>query len=52
MDRICHLLSSIVEFSEQIVFGSYESKVIVDNSENEHICSEEYIFTDNIDPLS
>ena len=30
---------------------SYGSSVIVDNSANDNICSEEYMFTDKIDPI-
>ena len=47
-DRICHILSPILESSEQFKFDSDGSSVIVDNSENAHILSEEYMFTDNI----
>ena len=48
-DRICHILSSRVDYSEHIGFDSDGSTVIVDNSENSHICSEEDMFNDNID---
>ena len=50
-DWICHILSSWVESSEQVGFDSNGSTVIVDNSENDHICSEEDMFTDKIDPI-
>ena len=38
-DRICHILSSRVESSEQVVFDSDGSSFIVDNSTNSHILS-------------
>ena len=47
---MCHILSSIMEYSEQVGFVSGGSSFIVDNSDNAHIFSEEYMFTDNIDP--
>ena len=47
-DSICHILSSRVESSEQVGFDSYGSSSIVDKSENDHIFSEEYMFTDKI----
>ena len=47
-DRICNILSSRVEYSEQVGFESDVSSVIVDNSENTHILSYEYMFTDKI----
>ena len=50
-DRIFHILSSIVEYSEQILFDSYRSKVIIDNSANAHKCSEKFMFTDKIEPI-
>ena len=50
-DRIYHIISSIVEFSEQFLFDSDVSKFMVDNSVNEHIFSEEDMFTDNIYPI-
>ena len=40
-----------MESSEQVVFDSDGSSVIVDNSENDHTRSEEYMFTDKIDPI-
>ena len=50
-DRICHILSSRVEYSEQFGFDSDGSSVIVDNSDNSYIRSEEYIFNDKIEPI-
>ena len=47
-DRICSILSSRVKSSDHILFYSYVSTDIVDNYENSHILSEEYMFTDNI----
>ena len=41
-----------MESLEQVGFYSYEPTFIVDNSENAHICSEEYMFTDKINPIS
>ena len=38
-DKICDILYSIVEPSEQVRFGYNWLSVIVDNSENSHICS-------------
>ena len=43
---ICHILSSRVEHSEQVGFDSDGSSIIVDDSENAHIWSDEDIFTD------
>ena len=40
-----------MEFSEQVGFYSDGSYVIVDNYSNSHICSEEYMFTDKIEPF-
>ena len=40
-DRMCHIISSRLESSEKVGFGSDGSSFIVDNSENSHICSEE-----------
>ena len=40
-----------MELSEQVVFDSNGSSVIVDNSENSHIWSEEDMFTYNIEPI-
>ena len=40
-----------MESSEQVVFYSDGSSVIVDNSENAHTCSEEDMFTDKIYPI-
>ena len=45
-DGICHLLSSRVEFSEQVW-----STVIVDNSENAQIFLEEDMLTHKINPV-
>ena len=50
-DRICHILSSRVDYSEHIGFDSDGSTVIVDNSENSHVYSEEYMLLENIDPI-
>ena len=50
-DRICHILSSMMESSEQVGFDSDSSSVIVDNSANDHRCSEEYIFTVKTEPI-
>ena len=36
-DRICHILSSRVESSEQVEFEYYGLSVIVDNSVNAHV---------------
>ena len=47
-DRIFHILSSRVKSSDQVIFDSDGSSVIVDKSANDHICSEEDMFTDNI----
>ena len=49
--RICHILSPRVEYSYQVGFDSDGSSVIVDNSYNAHIWSEEDMFTDKIDPI-
>ena len=48
---ICHILSSRVESSEQVRFDSDESSLLVDKYANAHICSEEEMFTENIDPV-
>ena len=40
-----------MESSEQVVFDSDGSTVIVDNSANYHIRSEEDMFTDMIEPI-
>ena len=40
-DRICHIISSRVESSEQVVFEYDGSPVIVNNSATAHIFSEE-----------
>ena len=50
-DRICHMLYSRVGSPEKNGFDSYGSSLIVDNSENDNICSEEYMFTEKIDPI-
>ena len=42
------MLSSRVVYPERNVFYSYVLSFIVDNSENDHICSAEEIFTDKI----
>ena len=36
-NRICHILSSTVESSEEVVFDSVGSSFMVDNFENAHI---------------
>ena len=46
--RIYHIISSIMESSEKNGFDSNESTVIVDNSDNSHIRSEEDMFSENI----
>ena len=48
---ICHILSSRVEYSEQVGFDSNGSSVIVDNSDNAQIYSEEDIFTGKLEPI-
>ena len=50
-DRMYHILSSRAESSEQFIFDSDGSKVIVNNYENAQICSEEDVFTYKIDPI-
>ena len=40
-----------MNYTEQVVFDSYGSTVIADNSEDVQILSEEDIFTDKIDPI-
>ena len=50
--RIGHILSSRLKLSQQVRFNSYGSSYIVDKYENDHVCSEEYIFTDKIDPIT
>ena len=40
-----------MESSEQFEFDSDGLSVIVDNSANAHICSEEDMFDDKIDPI-
>ena len=50
-DWMCHIISPRVESSEEDIFDSDGSSVIVDNSENSHICSEKDMFTDKIDPI-
>ena len=40
-----------MESSEKVVFDSDGSSVIVDNSENDHILSEEYMFNEKIDAI-
>ena len=46
--RIWHILSSRVESPEQVVFYPDVSSLIVDNSTNYHIRSEEYMLTEKI----
>ena len=50
-DRICHIISSRVEYSEQVWFEYDVLKVIFENSANSHIFSEEDILTDKIEPV-
>ena len=50
-DRICNILSSRVESSEQVGFESDGSSVIVDKSENYQILPEKDMFTDKIEPI-
>ena len=50
-DIICHIIYYSVGSSEQVGFESDMSSVIVDNSENAHIFSEEDMFTDKIEPI-
>ena len=40
-----------MEYSEQFGFDSDGSSVIVDNSDNSYIRSEEYIFNEKIEPI-
>ena len=40
-----------MESLEQVGFNSDVSSVIVDNYDNSHICSDEDIFTDKIEPI-
>ena len=40
-----------MEYSEQVGFDSNGSSVIVDNSDNAQICSEEDIFTGKLEPI-
>ena len=40
-----------MEYSKQVGFDPDGSSVIVDNSKNSHICSEEIIFTEKIEPI-
>ena len=40
-----------MEYLEQILFDSDGTSLIADNSSNDYICSEEDIFTDNIEPI-
>ena len=40
-----------MELSEQVIFDSSGSSLIVDNSSNAHIFSEEDMFTDKIEPI-
>ena len=49
-NKICQILYSIVESSEQILFYSDGSAFIADNSANAQICSEE-VFSDKIDHI-
>ena len=49
--KICHKVSSWVYFPEQVLFDSDGSSVIVDNYANDHICSYEDIFAENIEPI-
>ena len=46
---MCHIISSRVEYSEQVGFDSDGSTFIVDNYSNAHILSEEDMFIDKID---
>ena len=48
---ICRIISIRVESSEQVVFDSGGSIVIVDISTNAHICLGGDIFNDNIEPI-
>ena len=48
---ICHILFSTVEYSEHVEFDSNGSSVIVDKSANAHICPEEDMFTEKIEPI-
>ena len=50
-DRICHILSSRVDSSEQFLFDSDVSAAIVDNSANVNIFSAEDMYTEKIDPM-
>ena len=50
-DGICHIISSILESSEQVRFDSDESSATVDKYDNARICSEEDVFTYNIEPI-
>ena len=50
-DGICHILSSRVESSESIGFDSYGYAVMVDNSANGHIFSEEDTLTNTIEAI-
>ena len=51
MGSIYHILSSRVQSSEQFGFDCDGSTVIVYNSSNAHIFSEEDMFPDKIDPI-
>ena len=46
---MCHIISSRVEYSEQVGFDSDGSTFIADNSSNAQILSEEDMFIDEID---
>ena len=48
---ICHILYSRVEYLEQVGFDSDGSSVIVDESKNSQVFSEEDMFADKIDPI-
>ena len=50
-DSICHILYSRAQYSEQVGFDSAGLIVIVDNSANAHIFSEEEMLTNKIEPV-
>ena len=51
-DRIFHIISSKLESLEKVGFDSYGSSLIVYNSANAHIFSDEEMFNDKIDPIT